>query len=50
VRFDEGNSLLKEWKFDKSLDELLFQLKNDAVIGRMWSASWAREKIKSGAV
>jgi len=39
VRFDEGNYLLKEWEFDKSLDELLFQLKNDDVIGRMWAAS-----------
>ncbi|MCK4647189.1 MAG: HEAT repeat domain-containing protein, partial [Candidatus Aminicenantes bacterium] len=25
--------------FDKSLDELLYQLKNDDVIGRMWAAS-----------
>jgi aminopeptidase N len=38
VRFDKGNYLLKEWKFDKSLDELLYQLKNDDVIGRMWAA------------
>jgi len=39
VRFDEGNYLLKEWTFDKSLDELLYQLKNDDVIGRIWAAS-----------
>ena len=39
VRFDEGNYLLKEWTFDKSLDELLYQLKNDDVIGRSWAAS-----------
>jgi aminopeptidase N len=39
VRFDEGNYLLKEWTFEKSSDELLFQLKNDDVIGRMWAAS-----------
>ena len=39
VRFDEGNYLLKEWEFEKCLDELLFQLKNDDVIGRMWAAS-----------
>ena len=39
VRFDEGNYLLKEWSFEKSLDELLFQLQNDDVIGRMWAAS-----------
>ncbi len=39
VRFDEGNFLLKEWTFDKGVDELLYQLKNDDVIGRMWAAS-----------
>ena len=39
VRFDEGNYLLKEWEFNKNFDELLYQLKNDDVIGRMWAAS-----------
>jgi len=39
VRFDEGNYLLKEWTFEKSLDELLYQLQNDDVIGRDWAAS-----------
>ncbi len=39
VRFDEGNHLLKEWTFDKSLDELLYQLENDDVIGRGWAAA-----------
>ncbi len=39
VRFDEGNYLLKEWTFEKGIDELLFQLKNDDVIGKMWAAS-----------
>ncbi|HEC61647.1 MAG TPA: aminopeptidase [bacterium] len=39
VRFDEGNYLLKEWTFDKKMDELLYQLKNDDVIGKMWAAS-----------
>jgi aminopeptidase N len=38
VRFDEGNYLLKEWTFRKSIDELLYQLKSDDVIGRMWAA------------
>lgn len=37
VRFDEGNHLLKEWTFVKTTDELLYQLANDDVIGRMWS-------------
>jgi aminopeptidase N len=39
VRFDEGNFLLKEWTFEKEMDELLYQLKNGDVIGRMWAAS-----------
>jgi aminopeptidase N len=39
VRFDEGNYILKEWTFDKNVDELLYQLKNDDVIGRGWAAS-----------
>lgn len=38
VRFDEGNHLLKEWTFDKDLNELLYQLENDDVIGRSWAA------------
>ncbi len=39
VRFDEGNHLLKEWTFDKSLEELSYQLEHDDVVGRMWAAS-----------
>ncbi len=39
VRFDEGNYLLKEWSFVKSQKELLYQIRNDDVIGRMWAAS-----------
>jgi len=38
VRFDEGNVLLKEWTFERSEDELLFQLRSDDVIGRMEAA------------
>jgi aminopeptidase N len=38
VRFDEGNFLLKEWTFEKSRAELLYQLENDDVIGREWAA------------
>ncbi len=43
VRFDEGNNLLKEWTFKKSLGELLYQLNNDDVIGREWAASEIKE-------
>ncbi len=39
VRFDEGNFLLKEWTFKKTTSELLYQLAQDDVIGRMWAAS-----------
>ncbi|MCP4896959.1 MAG: HEAT repeat domain-containing protein [bacterium] len=38
VRFDEGNHLLKEWTFAKSVDELVYQLHNDDAIGRAWAA------------
>ena len=39
VRFDEGNFLLKEWTFKNSKEELLYQLRNDDVIGRIWAAT-----------
>ena len=48
VRFDEGNFLLKEWTFVKTTKELIYQLKNDDVIGRMWAAS-ELGKIKKDA-
>jgi aminopeptidase N len=38
VRFDEGNFLLKELRFRKSTEELLFALKNDDAIGRIGAA------------
>ena len=37
VRFDEGNWLLKEWRYEKSLEELLYQTEHDDVIGREWA-------------
>jgi aminopeptidase N len=37
VRFDEGNWLLKEWTYDKSVEELLYQAHHDDVIGREWA-------------
>ncbi len=39
LRFDEGNFLLKEWTFKKATTELIYQLKHDDVIGKMWAAS-----------
>ena len=38
VRFDAGNELIKETTFPKEPAELLYQLKNDDVIGRMAAA------------
>jgi aminopeptidase N len=39
VNFDEGSYLLKEIKFNKSVEELAFQLKNDPdAAGRTWAA------------
>ncbi|MDN3687435.1 M1 family metallopeptidase [Cyclobacterium jeungdonense] len=37
VRFDEGNHLLKEWTYLKTEEELLFQVENDDVPGRLWA-------------
>ena len=37
VRFDEGNHLLKELVFKKSPEELIYQLQNDDVPGRLWA-------------
>ncbi len=37
VRFDEGNWLLKEWTYEKSVEELLYQARHDDVIGREWA-------------
>jgi aminopeptidase N len=39
VRFDQDNVLIKEIRFPKGLDELLFQLRHDDVIGRMDAAA-----------
>ncbi|MBN2415270.1 M1 family metallopeptidase [bacterium] len=39
VRFDEGNYLLKEWTFRKSMQELIYQLQHDDVIGRQWAVA-----------
>jgi aminopeptidase N len=46
VRFDEGNYLLKEWTYDKSVEELLYQARLDDVIGREWAV---RELERSGS-
>ena len=38
VNFDEGGFILKELNFKKSLDEIVYQLRNDpSVAGRVWA-------------
>jgi aminopeptidase N len=39
VRFDEGDVLLKEWTFEKSTAALLYQLRHDNAMGRIWAAT-----------
>jgi aminopeptidase N len=50
VRFDEGNFLLKELKFPKSDAELLYQLKHDDVIGRLWAAGQLEKRLDQPGV
>ncbi len=50
VRFDEGNHLLMEMKFAKSVEELQYQLQNDDAMGRMWAASELKGKGAEAAL
>ena len=47
VRFDEGNNLLKEWTFNKPEAELIYQARNDDMIGRMWAVNQLEKFKKS---
>ncbi|MDQ4122669.1 MAG: M1 family metallopeptidase [Acidobacteriota bacterium] len=48
VNWDYQNALIDEVKFDKSIDELAYQLKNDPdVMGRMWALSELRGKMNA---
>ncbi len=50
VNFDEGNYLLKELHFKKSVEELIFQLKNDKdAAGRIWAAQQLSENTDQSA-
>lgn len=46
VKFDEGNHVLKEMKFPKTVGELRFQLGHDDAIGRMWAASQLSQHLE----
>jgi aminopeptidase N len=46
VNFDYEDTLLKEMKFEKSTDDLLYQLVNDKdVLGRRWAMSELEKKL-----
>ena len=50
VNFDYEGTWLKELKFDKSTDELLYQMKNDKdVLGRRWAMTELQKKAKADA-
>lgn len=49
-RFDEGDILLKEWSLDKPVPELLYQLKHDNVVGRLWAISKLQDHVDALAV
>jgi aminopeptidase N len=49
VNFDYEGTWLKELKFDKSADDLLYQMKNDKdVLGRRWAMGELAAKAKAG--
>lgn len=48
VNWDYQNSLIDEVKFNKSIDELAYQLKNDPdVMGRMWALGELRTRSRA---
>ena len=49
VKFDEGDVLLKEWTFNKSTDELLYQLQHDQAIGRLWAIGELQKRMDDPA-
>jgi aminopeptidase N len=50
VNWDYQSALLKEMTFDKSTDELLYQLQNDKdVLGRKWALDQLKAKLDNAA-
>ena len=50
IRFDEGDILLKEWTLNKTVPELLYQLNNDSLIGRLWAANELQQHVDDPVV
>ncbi|HEY8560722.1 MAG TPA: M1 family aminopeptidase [Pyrinomonadaceae bacterium] len=49
VNFDYEGTLIKEIKFEKSTDELIYQFKNDKdTLGRVWAMNQLAAKLKPG--
>jgi aminopeptidase N len=47
VNFDYQSTLIKELKFDKSVDDLLYQMQNDKdVLGRHWAMDQLQQKAQ----
>lgn len=44
VKFDDGDVLLKEWRFAKTTDELVYQLQHDDMPGRLWAVSELKKR------
>jgi aminopeptidase N len=50
VNFDYEGTLIKELKFDKSVDELIYQMMNDKdVLGKRWAMSELAKKARTSA-
>jgi aminopeptidase N len=50
VNFDYGNTLIKELRFDKTTDELTYQLSNDQdVMGRLWALNQLFSRLRDKA-
>jgi aminopeptidase N len=50
LRFDPDHILLKEWTFDKSTEELLYQAKNDQILGRLWAVTELANRTQESKV
>ncbi len=50
VRFDEGDHLLMELRFEKSVEELAYQLRNDDAMGRLWAARQLKDRGAEAAL
>jgi aminopeptidase N len=50
VNFDYGGTLIKELKFDKTTDELLYQIASDKdMLGRLWALGQLSARVKESA-